>query len=131
MELGQAFPPRAPPFSPPPPLPVAQSTGSGELMGYSRVAGEGLQGCPAPGTDRWAIMLAFTQPSHKMHEAIFSFHPTNLSKLNCNYGGSRKLYLPTKTVVMGFQERHVLSQPSGQAGNFFRVNQIYCQLSDP
>lgn len=46
-----------------------------------------------------------------MYEAIFSFYPTNLNKLNYNYGGNKKLYLPTKTVVIGLQEHHVLPQP--------------------
>lgn len=67
--------------------------------GYSSTAGEGLPGCPVPGTDICAIMLTYHAALiEQVHEAIFSFHPTNLNKLNYNYGGSRKPYVPITTM---------------------------------
>lgn len=117
MKLGQTFPPRAP-WLP------AHSTERWvqKAWHYSREAGEGLPGRPAPGTERRAIMLS-TQPSQKVHGATFSSHPTNLSKLNYNYGSSRKLDGSPKT-GHGLPRASCPLQPSGQAGNFFRVNQI-------
>lgn len=57
MALRQAFPPRA--------SPQAQSSEARKRMVYSRVAGEKLQGCSVPGTDRCTIMLTYPPSPHR------------------------------------------------------------------
>lgn len=109
MELEQAFPPRV--------SPEAWSTESRELMAIQVQLGKGSRGIQFLALIYlplcWHIHAALME---QMHEAIFSFHPTNLSKLNCNYGSSRKLYLPTIIMVMGFQEHHVFLSLNGRQG---------------